>query len=243
MNAAMMEAGPRIPRTGMADADAELLASLRRGEARAFERLMRAHNRLLFRTARGIVNDDAEAQDAVQETYLRAFVSLDGFRGDSSLATWLMRIVINQALGQQRKLGRHLAWHEAGAEQENDMSQLDGQDPAVADQDTPEDQASRKELRRQLEDAIDLLPPIYRCVFILRAVQGLSVEDTAAALDVTLDVVKTRYFRARGMLRTRLGGADGMPMAIAHDFQGRRCDDVVARVLGALRALGVVRGQ
>ena len=241
MNVATMDPGSRTPRARVPDADGELLASLRRGEARAFEQLMRAHNRLLFRAARGIVNDDADAQDAVQETYLRAFVSLDQFRGESTLSTWLMRIVINQALGQQRKLGRQLSWHDTRPEQENEMSQLDGQDPAIADEDTPEDQAARKELRRRLEAAIDLLPPIYRCVFILRAVQGLSVEETAAALDVTLDVVKTRYLRARGMLRTRLVGADGMPMSMAHDFQGQRCDDLVARVLASLRAMGVVR--
>ena len=236
-----MDPGSRAPRACVPGAEGELLASLRRGDARAFEQLMRAHNRLLFRAARGIVNDDADAQDAVQETYLRAFVSLDQFRGESALSTWLMRIVINQALVQHGKLGRQIAWHDTRPDQENDMSQ-DGQDPAIADEDTPEDQASRKELRRQLEDAIDLLPPIYRCVFILRAVQGLSVEETAAALDVSLDVVKTRYLRARGMLRTRLAGADGMPMAIAHEFEGKRCDDLVARVLASLRALGVVRG-
>lgn len=238
---AATEAGTRIAPAGMPETEGELLASLRRGEERAFERLMRAHNRLLFRAARGIVNDDADAQDAVQETYLRAFVSLDTFRGESTLATWLVRIVINQALGQQRKLGRHLSWHDDQPEQENDMSQLQGHDPRIVDQDTPEEQASRRQLRRQLEHAIDLLPPIYRCVFILRAVQGLSVEDTAAALDVTLDVVKTRYLRARGMLRARLAGADGLPMSMAHDFEGQRCDDLVARVLASLRAMGVVR--
>ena len=243
MHGATPQAGTRPLRAGVPDAEGDLLAALRRGEAHAFEQLMRSHNRLLFRTARGIVNDDAEAQDAVQETYLRAFLSLDTFRGESSLSTWLMRIVINQALGQQRKLGRHLAWHEDRPDQENAMSQVDGHDPAFADQDTPEEQASRRQLRRRLEAAIDLLPPIYRCVFILRAVQGLSVEDTAAALDVTLDVVRTRYLRARGMLRTRLGGADSVPMSMAHDFQGQRCDEVVTRVLASLRAMGVVRSR
>ena len=224
-----------------AETDGELLACLRQSHAKAFERLMRANNRILFRAARGIVNDDGEAEDAVQEAYLRAFLALDTFRGDSSLATWLTRIVIDQALGQQRKMGRLVSWHDGLAEQETDMAQPDGHDLPSAEQDTPEEQAARNQVKRQLEDAIDLLPPIYRCVFILRAVQGLSVEDTAAALEVSLDVVKTRYLRARGLLRTSLRGSGDVPFSIAHDFQGRRCDDTVRLVLAALRAAGVVR--
>ena len=109
--------------------------------------------------------------------------------------------------------------------------------------DSPESVATRNELRRQLEQAIDLLPPIYRCVFILRAVQGLSVEDTAGALEVSCDVVKTRYLRARGLLRSRLGGDPPLPLSLVHDFQGRRCDDTVGHVLAQLRARGVIRDQ
>ena len=109
--------------------------------------------------------------------------------------------------------------------------------------DSPESVATRNELRRQLEQAIDLLPPIYRCVFILRAVQGLSVEDTAGALEVSCDVVKTRYLRARGLLRSRLGGDPPQPLSLVHDFQGRRCDDTVGHVLAQLRARGVIRDQ
>ena len=240
MNCVTIEPARR-PAARAAETDGELLASLRQGHAKAFERLMRIHNRVLFRAARGIVNDDGEAEDAVQETYLRAFLALDTFRGESSLATWLTRIVINQALGQQRRMGRLVFWHDGLAEQENDMAQPDGQDMASVEQDTPEDQAARNQVKRQLEEAIDLLPPIYRCVFILRAVQGLSVEDTAAALEVSLDVVKTRYLRARGLLRSSLRGKDDLPFSIAHDFQGRRCDDTVRLVLASLRAAGVVR--
>ncbi|MBK0394702.1 RNA polymerase sigma factor [Ramlibacter algicola] len=221
------------------DGEGELLAALRRGEAKAFERLLRAHNRLLFRAARGIVKDDAEAQDVVQETWLRAFLSLGSFRGDASLATWLVRIAIHQALGRQRSLGRRAAWCGSGPDLENDMPHAD--DPARSDGHTPEDEAWRGELRRRLEDAIDLLPPIYRCVFILRAVQGLSVEETAAALDVTLDVVRTRYLRARGMLRGRLDDLADLPLSAAHDFRGQRCEDMVSDVLASLHALGIIR--
>jgi RNA polymerase sigma-70 factor (ECF subfamily) len=228
------------PRAGPLD-DAGLLVLLRQGQASAYEQLMRRYNRLLFRAARGIVGDDAEAQDAVQETYLRAFLALDRFRGESSLATWLVRIAINQALTQQRKLGRLVLWDEDGAGEESDMPPKGS---AQATQpSTPEDEAARNELRRRLEAAIDLLPPIYRCVFILRAVQGLSVEDTADSLQVSTDVVKTRFLRARGLLRTRLGADDGGALPLVHDFQGSRCDDTVQQVLASLRAAGVIRDQ
>ncbi|TFZ05559.1 RNA polymerase sigma factor [Ramlibacter henchirensis] len=224
--------------------DEQLLSDLRSGRADAFAQLMRRYNRMLFRAARGIVADDAEAQDAVQEGYLRAFLALDSYRGESSLRTWLTRIVINQALGQQRRLGRVVFLDETfpedeeGAMSEQTPGRLGGIDPS-----TPEDAASNSELRRQLEAAIDLLPPIYRCVFILRAVEGLSVEDTASSLRVSADVVKTRYLRARGMLRLQLDTGAAEPLSNLHDFRGARCDEMVRQVLAKLRACGVVRDQ
>ncbi|RYY82129.1 MAG: RNA polymerase sigma factor, partial [Comamonadaceae bacterium] len=185
--------------------DAELLVALRQGQAGAYERLMRRYNRLLFRTARGIVHDDAEAQDAVQEAYLRAFTALDTFRGQSTLATWLVRIVINQALQQQRRLGRLVRWDEHLPMEDSDMPAQPADPLDAACPEDPEQAAARQQVRRQLEAAIDVLPPIYRCVFMLRAVQELSVEETADALRLSADVVKTRYLRARGMLRSTLG--------------------------------------
>jgi RNA polymerase sigma-70 factor (ECF subfamily) len=238
---AIAPAGAPQGRASRPDDDHELLPLLRSGDAKAYERLMRRTNRLLFRAARGIVGNDAEAQDAVQEAYLRAFLSLAAFRGDASLATWLVRIVINQALAQQRKRGRLVPWDEHSPEEQT-MAEPGDSLPAV-EHDSPESVATRNELRRQLEQAIDLLPPIYRCVFILRAVQGMSVEDTAAALEVSCDVVKTRYLRARGLLRARLGGDPPLPLSVAHDFLGRRCDETVRHVLAQLRARGVIRDQ
>ena len=215
--------------------EGELLARLRAGQADAFAQLMRRYNRLLFRAARGILDDDAEAQDAVQEGYLSAFLALDDFRGDASLGTWLTRIVINQALGRQRKLGKVVFL---------DEGLLLHEESAMADDHhAPEATASRNELRRRLEAAIDLLPPIYRCVFILRAVADLSVEDTAASLRVSQDVVKTRYLRARAMLRRQLDGAGEAALCNVHDFMGARCDEVVREVLARLREVGVVRDQ
>lgn len=229
-----------MERVPAGDEERLLLAALRQGQARAFEELMRRYNRLLFRAARGILHDDAEAQDVVQETWLRAFQGLASFRGDAALATWLTRIAIHQALDQQRKLGRMVLWDTDPA-QEDEMprspSDLAAQPPS------PEQELARREVRRRIEQAIDLLPPIYRAVFILRAVHGLSVEDTALALQVSADVVKTRYLRARAMLREELDFDPETEAAYLHDFAGARCDETVAAVLARLRAAGVIRDQ
>ena len=221
-------------------ADDALLAALRQGQASAFELVMRRYNRLLFRAARGIVPDDGEAQDVVQEAWLRAFLAVRDFRGDASLATWLTRIAINQALTQQRRRARLVPWDEEGASGDSEMED----DPRItAASQTPEDELARLQLRRQLADAIDLLPAPYRSVFILRAVHGLSVEDTAQGLQVSADVVKTRFLRARAMLRSRLAGDPEREAAFLHEFAGQRCDDTVAAVLAQLRARGVIRDQ
>ncbi|WBY02808.1 RNA polymerase sigma factor [Ramlibacter tataouinensis] len=214
--------------------DDGLLAGLRQGQARAFEQLMRRYNRRLFRVARGIVRDDAEAQDAVQEGYLHAFQSIHGFRGESSIATWLTRIVINHALTQQRRAGRLVLWSEEHEE---------GAMPHEHDQPgrSAEDEFARRELRERLQQAVDLLPPIYRSVFILRAVEGMSVEETARSLSVSGDVVKTRLLRARAMLRDALSPAGESEARHLYDFQGHRCDEAVAVVLARLRSQGVIR--
>ena len=214
--------------------DAELVARIVRGDRVAFEQLMRLHNTALFRAARAIVRDDADAEDVLQEAYLSAYRHLPEFRGDARLSTWLTRIVINQALGRQRKPGKVVFL---------DEGLLFHEESAMADDCTPEATASRNELRRRLEAAIDLLPPIYRCVFILRAVADLSVEDTAASLRVSQDVVKTRYLRARAMLRRQLDGEGEAALCNVHDFMGARCDEVVREVLARLREVGVVRDQ
>jgi RNA polymerase sigma-70 factor, ECF subfamily len=229
-----------MERVPAGDEERLLLAALRQGQAQAFEQLMRRYNRLLFRAARGILHDDAEAQDAVQETWLRAFQGLASFRGDASLATWLTRIAIHQALDQQRKLGRIVLWDTDPAQEDEmprNLSDLAAQPPS------PEQELARQEVRRRIEQAIDLLPPIYRAVFILRAVHGLSVEDTALALQVSADVVKTRYLRARAMLRDELDFDPETEAAWLHDFAGTRCDETVAAVLARLRAAGVIRDQ
>ena len=157
----------------------------------AFARLMRRHNRMLFRTARAILRDDAAAEDALQEAWLRAYRALGTFRGEAKLSTWLVRIVVNEALALRRKEQRHV-----GLAQESE--------PATLTQDEPEGMAERGDLRRRLETKIRLLPDDFRAVFMLRGVQELSVEETAAALRIPRATVRTRFFRARSRLREAL---------------------------------------
>lgn len=224
--------------------DDALVLAVRAGDPSAFEAIMRRHNRLLFRTARGIVDDDAEAQDVVQDAYLRAFTSIASFRGQSALATWLARIVINGALSAQRRKGRVIRM----SEEDEFMDAVDGRDDASSGETpdsaaTPEQAAAEAQMAARLREAIDRLPAIYRSVFMLRAVEEMSVEDTAAVLSVRTDVVKTRYLRVRAMLREDLRADVGVDVRQAHAFAGERCDAVVATVLAHLRARGLIRAH
>lgn len=227
-------------RRSTAESDLDLTLRARGGDAAAFELIMRRHNRLLFRAARGIVADDAEAQDVVQDAYLRAFTSLDSYRGDAALGTWLARIAINGALNVQRRKGRTVPIDETP-----EMNDEPAAEHAMSFVDTrnesPDAAAERGQLRALLQASIERLPPIYRSVFILRAVEEKSVEETAFCLGVSADVVKTRYLRARALLRDALGA---QLEAHAHDvfaFAGERCDAVVNHVIAALHAQGLIR--
>ncbi len=218
------------------EADLALAARAAGGDAAAFEVLMRRHNRLLFRAARGIAGDDAEAEDAVQDAWLRAFERLGTWRGEAALSTWLARIAVNAALDAQRRRGRVIDWTATPADPDEAM------EPAMAlPADTPDAAAERGELRTLLERAIEALPPSYRSVFMLRAVQEMSVEETAFALQVSGDVVKTRFLRARAMLRDTLAARlePSAPQAFA--FAGERCDRVVAQVITTLQRQGRLR--
>lgn len=220
-----------------ADADAELIAGASRGEAWAFAAIMRRHNRLLFRSAQAVLGDEAEAQDVVQETYLRALTRLDTFRGESALGTWLARIAINLALDAQRRRARTVPLADAREPESEDT-----EDPMTAfsapTADAPYQAAERSEVRELLQRAIASLPPIYRSVFMLRAVEELSVDETAYCLQVSDAVVKTRYLRARALLRDALGTQVEPHVQEVYAFAGARCDAIVSEVLSALRRQG-----
>ncbi len=225
---------PAIAATSTAAAtDAGVIGRALQGDQAAFETIMRRHNRLLFRTARGVVPDDAEAQDVVQETYLRAFTRLQEFQGQASLGTWLARIAINVALDMLRKSGRSVPL---------DFTQDVNQEPmpehrmsfSAPHNVSPEAALAQGELRHLLQSAVESLPPIYRSVFILRAVQEMSVDETAFCLQVSDAVVKTRYLRARAMLRDALGAQIEAHAESAFPFAGQRCEQVVRSVVAEL---------
>lgn len=188
-----------------------------------FEQLMRRHNRALYRTARSIVKDDAEAEDVLQEAYLLAFRGMQDFRGESSMSTWLTRIVINQAIARSRRRNRA------------EVIQLDGEAAMDEHSEQPEQALLRSEARRLIEQKIDKLPDAFRTVFVLRALEEMTVEETAACLDIPEATVRTRYFRARGLLREALSRELDVALEDAFAFDGARCDRIVANVLDRLK--------
>ena len=233
MNNAGIQAGTEAPnRLG----DAALASLAAQGDCRAFETIMRRNNRMLFRTARSILKDDAEAEDALQDAYLRAYRALDGFRVEAKLSTWLVRIVVNEALGRLRRRGvaevipLDTAIDAAGSQTEAWMAQ----DPNGQ----PERAAMRAEVRRLIEARIDTLPDAFRTVFVLRAVEELSVNEVAAALDIPQATVRTRYFRARSLLREGLSRDVDLAIDDAFSFAGARCDRIVARVMAKIAESG-----
>jgi RNA polymerase sigma-70 factor (ECF subfamily) len=212
--------------------DAELAALAAQGDALAFQHIMRRHNRLLFRTGRSILKDDDEAQDALQEAYLRAWRSLGTFRAEARLSTWLVRIVANEALGRLRRRGsaQVIAFEtaiEATRNAEDTWMQANPDEQ-------PERHAMRAETRKLIEAGIDALPEVFRTVFVLRAVEDLSIEEVAAALDIPEATVRTRFFRARGLLREALSREIDVAIGDAFSFAGIRCDEIVARVMAVI---------
>lgn len=193
---------------------------------------MRRHNPRLFRAARAILRNDAEAEDALQDAYLEAYTHMGDFRGDAQVATWLTRIVINRSLMRLRSGKRHRNVVSIDAGRTPDSgAPLDVADPRA---EPPADAAWRAEMRRLIERRIDELPLDFRTVFVLREVEDLTVEDTAACLEIPEATVRSRLFRARAKLRASLARDLDMASAGAFSFNGARCDRVVANVLARL---------
>ena len=214
----------QIPLTSLADA---VLAErcLARDDC-AVRELTRRYNQRLYRIARGIVRSDAEAEDVVQDTYVRALTGLERFRGDSALGTWLTRIAINEALGRVRRA--------------RPMTNILDDSPNAPDNvatetPDPEKLMATLESRAMLEEAIDQLPDPFRSVFVARIVEGLSVEETAVLFGLRPETVKTRVHRARVRLRAILEARLGPAVREAFAFDGARCDRLTAAVLDRLR--------
>jgi RNA polymerase sigma factor (sigma-70 family) len=213
-----------------ADEDLALTQRIVGGEHDAFELVMRRYNRRLFRLARATLRDDAEAEDALQEAYIAAYRNLGQFRGEAALATWLSRLVLNECLARLRRTARRNViapiFSPAPEERLDEM--------ATSTLENPDDAAMRDEVRALLERKIDELPEAYRAVFVLRCVEELSVEETAACLDLPEATVRTRQFRARGLLRESLARDLDLSERDVFAFDGARCDRIVASVLERL---------
>jgi RNA polymerase sigma-70 factor (ECF subfamily) len=211
-------------------ADDNLVARARDRDEVAIRAIIKANNRRLYRLARGILRNDSEAEDVVQETYVRAFTHLDSFRGDSSLATWLSRIAINEALGRLRSQRPtvELASLPSGTIEAQIIPF-----PLAASID-PEKTMAQREIQNVVEHAIDELPEPFRLVFITRVVEGMNVEETAEILDLKPETVKTRLHRARALLRENVERKIGPVAMEAFPFAGRRCERLTEAVLRRL---------
>ena len=206
--------------------DEEVVRDVLGGNTAMFELLMRRHNERIYRAARAIVRDEAEAEDVMQQAYVNAFTHLAQFNGSALFSTWLTRIAINEALARVRRKGRYEAFDDAFSTVDPLMS--------VNPSDNPERQALAGELRALLESAIDLLPNGMREVFVLRDVEGMSTLEVAECLGVSEDVVKTRLSRGRATLRRVLMERTGATAPEAFRFYRPRCDRVVAVVLAKI---------
>jgi RNA polymerase sigma-70 factor (ECF subfamily) len=206
--------------------DAEVIRQVLQGNTAMFELLMRRYNERVYRTARGIVRDEHEAEDVMQQAYVNAFTHLRQFNGSAQFSTWLTRIAVNESLARLRRQGRHEVFDEELPNLEAFMSSHPSENP--------ERQAFTGELRELLEWAIDTLPDGMREVFVLREVEGLSTSEVAECLSVTEDVVKTRLSRGRAALRRVLLERTGATAPEAFQFYRPRCDRVVAQVLARI---------
>ena len=229
-------ANERKPLTAAASDDAALVARILARDRGAFEQLMRRHNTALFRAARSILRDDADAEDALQDAYLAAYRHLGEFRGEARLATWLTRIVINQALARLRARRRDpvvvfLDAHEPGSADPLEQT-MDDRGQA----ESPESDAMRAQMRCLLERKIDALPLAFRTAFVLREVEELTIDEVAECLAIPAATVRTRVFRARALLRSALAEEIDVATGDVFAFAGKRCDRIVAGVLEHLAA-------
>lgn len=205
--------------------DEQAVSRVLAGETCLYELLMRRYNQRLFRIARSVMKDEAEAEDVVQDAWVRAYEHLDQFAGRSSFATWVTKIAYYEALSRARKKKRTVSIYTSNGENMHE--------PEYVDEKTrdPEQLAMDRELRNAMESAVDQLPETYRSVFILREVERLSTADTAECLNLSEEAVKTRLHRSRATLRRILRARIGSAVAEIHSFKGYRCDRIVAGVM------------
>jgi RNA polymerase sigma-70 factor (ECF subfamily) len=226
---------PAIRKGRAADLDdAELVRRALERDPDAFREIMQRHNRRLYRIARSVLRNDSEAEDAVQETYIAAFNYLASFRGESTLASWLSRIAINEALGRLRRKPAAADFAPIDAVRDAEIIQF----PSSAASDDPERTMAQRQILQLVEQATDALPEVYRVVFVTRVIEGMSIEETAGLLGIKAETVKTRLHRARRLVQEQLNKQIGPLMLDAFPFAGRRCERLTERVMTRLRLTG-----
>ena len=210
--------------------DVELAKRIAQRDALAVRVVTSRNNQRLYRTAWSVLKDRADAEEAVQEAYLKAFAAIDSFAGNSSLSTWLTRIVLNEAFGRRRSQQRKLH-----ALRERSVAFIDDYRENLmrgsASSSSPEADVARGQVAKLLEQAIEELPEEFRIVFIMREVEGLSNEETAEAVQISPATVKTRLFRARRRLQAVLAPTLTDALRGAFPFAGRACEALTKRVL------------
>jgi len=211
--------------------DEEAVARVRSGETPLFELLMRRYNQRLFRAIRSVILSDADAEDVLQEAWVRAFEHLDQFAGKATFATWATKIAIYEAFARARKDKRFTPL-------EDDAGKIiAGARHGMTNADDPEKQAMRVQLGHEIQMALERLPETYRIVFMLREVERLSTIETAQCLSLSEESVKTRLHRSRAMLRRDLEARMGPALSEAYAFLGHRCDRVAAKVMERIAKL------
>jgi RNA polymerase sigma-70 factor, ECF subfamily len=215
---ALAEAAPTM-------SDEEIVRRVLEGEVSLFELLIRRHNQRLYRATRSILKDNEEAEDVMQEAYVRAFTHLDQFAGEAKFSTWLTKIAVYEALGRLRR-----------------RKQMDNIPEGLSGGGNPEDTTYKRELQSLIEAAIDVLPPLYRSVFLLREVEEMSGAEVAECLGITQETAKTRLHRARRMLRDELRTSLGDAVSKAYSYGSAHCDRMTASTMERVRELAVNPG-
>lgn len=209
--------------------DEEVVARVLAGEVGMFEIVMRRHNQRLYRVARAILRNDGEAEDVMQDTYVRAYGHLDQFAGRAKFSTWLTRIAVHEALARQHRRNRYQELEPMSEREGDPMDRFASLAP------DPEQQASNSEVRELLEEAIEKLPDAYRTIFMLRDVEDMSTTDAADVLEITEENVKVRLHRARALLRKSLYARAGKERKELFAFHAVRCDRVVKNVFESIQ--------
>ena len=214
-------------------ADEQVVERVLAGDIALFEIIMRRYNQRLYRVALAITRNDDEAEDIMQQTYVRAYQHLGQFAGKAAFSKWLTRIAVHESIARRNRRQRFVEFEDSDPESEgNPMDHIPNRGRS------PEDRASSAEAAQFLEQAVQCLPEMYRTVFVMRDVEELSTAETAELLDVTEENVKTRLHRARALLRRELYQRAGATSTAAFQFHATRCDRVVRAVFERIAAAG-----